>query len=364
MRARGIPTALKAIDRLPPNRSTRIRLRAFDAMDTATLLPDLPDMGSHLRSLLKQIPQGRVATRGALAEALGNPVAARWVGHYLLHHVHTPDCPCHRVVCGHGGLGPYLGGDPEAQAKRLTAEHVAVRRGRVDLARFGFDQFVSDRPLEHLARVQQALAQRVSVRGPRGLPQLVAGLDIAYPSNELGIGAYALVEYPSGRLVWSVIVQRRIAFPYITTYLTFRELPIYLELLEAARAEHRLADVLLVDGSGILHPRHAGIATHLGVLADMPTIGVTKKPLCGQGDWAGLAGREWCPVIYQGRLRGVAIRPNTSSRRPIFVSPGHKTSVAYARRVVMGMLRGRRAPEPLFWADRLARTGAKSPKAK
>ena len=103
------------------------------------------------------------------------------------------------------------------------------------------------------------------------------------------MAAYALVETETGRLVWSATVRRRVAFPYISTYLSFREIPIYLDLLDEVRAAGRLSEVLLVDGSGILHHRHAGVASHLGVVASLPTVGVTKKLLCGRVDIEGMA---------------------------------------------------------------------------
>ena len=102
----------------------------------------------------------------------------------------------------------------------------------------------------------QADARRVRRRRRRGLSE-----------RREGIAAYALVETASGQLVWSTTVRRRVVFPYITTYLSFREIPILLDLLDEVRSAGRMAEVLLVDGSGILHHRHAGIASHLGVVA-------------------------------------------------------------------------------------------------
>ena len=145
------------------------------------------------------------------------------------------------------------------------------------------------------------------------------------------------------------------AFPYITSYLAFRELPILLELVDEVRRAGRLAELVLVDGSGILHQRHAGIATHLGVVASLATIGVTKKLLCGDVELSGLGPQESRPVVFEDRVIGVALRPTAGSRRPIFISPGHRADVAFAEHVVRRMLFGRRLPEPLYWADRLSR---------
>ena len=190
----------------------------------------------------------------ALAEALGNVVAARWIGHFLLHHAHDPACVCHRVVRAGGRIGPYVEGGTLAKQRRLKAEAVEIRGETVDLARYGQDRFRSDRPLERLRRLQEALAAKVSLRPPRRMPKIVAGLDVSYPRPDEGVAAYALVDLDAGQLLWSKTVRRPVRFPYITSDSTFRELPILMDLLDEVRAAGRMAPVLPVDGSGILHP--------------------------------------------------------------------------------------------------------------
>ena len=93
-------------------------------------------------------------------------------------------------------------------------------------------------------------------------------------------------------------------------------------------------------------------------MAGVATIGVTKKLLCGQVDIEGMRAAESRPVLLDGRVPGVAIRPTSGSRRPIYVSPGHRTDVAFAEQLVQRLLTGRRLPEPLYWADRLSRRDA------
>lgn len=345
--------------------------------------PDIPDLTRCLRQLLAQVPPGRVTTCGDLAEALGNRIAARWVGHFALHHDHGPTCACHRIVRLHGELGGYVGGTMRAKVRRLRAEGVEVRRGdgggrrrkaqqtvaskspptsvpvspgpTIDLDRFGFRDFVTDRPLEMLRQIQTAIQRRIVLRPRRRMPKLVGGVDVAYPQPGLGVAAYALVETDSGQLVWSATVRRPITFPYVSTYLSFREIPILLDLLDEVRAAGRMAEVLLVDGSGILHHRHAGIASHLGVVASVATVGVTKKLLCGKVDIKEMRPHESRPVIHEEQLIGVALRPTAGSLRPIFVSPGHRTDVEFCQRLVRQLLTGRRLPEPIYWADRLSR---------
>lgn len=260
-------------------------------------------------------------------------------------------------------LGPFIT-TIEEKTQSLADEGVSIREGVVDLEQFGFRDFISDRPLEHLRQVQEEIQARIVVQpfaaaGQAGsvTPDLVGGVDVAYPNAGEGVAAYALVETATGRLVWSTTVRRPVVFPYISTYLSFREIPILLDLLAEVQSAGRLADVLMVDGSGILHHRHAGIASHLGVVASIPTIGVTKKLLCGSVNIDGMTPSESRPVALEDYPIGIALRPTAGSRRPIFISPGHQVDVPFCEQLVRQLLTGHRLPEPIYWADRLSKTG-------
>jgi len=320
----------------------------------------IPDLPAELAGLIGQIPPGCVATCGQVAEALGNLVAARWVGQVVAQHPHDGQCGCHRVVLKAGVVQAHWGGGVRARLRQLRAEGVGLREGVVDLERYGWHAFRSSRPLARLTELQHAIVARAVVAPRRRMPALAGGVDVAYPAAGEAAAAYALVDVASGELLWSHTVRRPVRFPYITSYLSFRELPLHVALLEEVRRAGRLADVLLVDGSGMLHPRHAGVATHLGVVADVPTIGVTKKLLCGQCQRATLAPGESCPVVFDERPVGVALRPTAGSRRPIFISVGHAVNLSLAERVVRQLLVGRRLPAPIYWADRLGRQAART----
>jgi deoxyribonuclease V len=320
----------------------------------------IPDLPKCVDALLNQIPRGRVATYGGLARALGNVIAARWVATYLLEgHRHTARCRCHRVVRQGGEIGSYVTGDPAEKARRLEAEGVEVVAGRVDLERFGFDAFVSDQPLAQLRQLQETIAEQVSQIPPPQFPELVGAVDIAYRDPQTAIGAYALVEVATGELVWSLTLRHAVVFPYISTYLTFRELPTLLPLLEEVRAQGRLAEVVIVDGNGLLHQRQAGIATHCGVSAGIRTIGVGKSLLCGRVDLEGFKGEGSRPVVFQGRVIAEALMATPRSK-PIFVSVGHGVDLPFATAVVQRLFRGHRLPEPQFWADKLSRAAARA----
>lgn len=317
----------------------------------------LPDLIPCLQRLLAQIPRGRVATPGDLAEALGDRLAAKWIGHYALHHDAESDCMCHRIVRAGGALGGFAHGSISAKAKLLRAEGVPVRRETLALERFAFHEFVSDRPLERLRKMQEEIRGKLVLAWPgkRVLPPLVGGVDVGYPRPGMARAAYALVEAATGELVWSATIERPASFPYISSYLSFREIPVYLALLDAVRAAGRMAELLLVDGTGVLHARGAGVAAHLGVVAGAATIGVTKTRHCGQVDLTDMAPGESRPVLLDGRLSGAALRPAAGGGKPLFISPGNGLDLAYAEQAVRGLLFGRRLPAPIYWADRLTK---------
>lgn len=315
---------------------------------------ELPDLPAELRRLLRQIPRGRVATYGDLAEALGSRQAARWVGEYLAHHPHDADCNCHRVVRVTGEAGLYVTGDPREKLARLASEGVSSCAGGIDLERYRFTAFETDRPLAALVEHQQRIPEQVELRPFPDAPALVAGVDVAYSSRE-ACGAYVLMETATGEVVWSKTIRRAAAFPYIPGFLSFRELPVHLELLAAAEEAGRLAPVLFVDGNGRLHPRRAGIATHLGVIAGMPTIGLGKSLLCGSVKRAEPAGAPQ-PVVDHGEVLAMAIRASPRSR-PVYVSPGNLMTVDDAVRLARQTFHGHRVPEPIHQADRLSKRG-------
>jgi deoxyribonuclease V len=319
----------------------------------------LPDLEQCLTLLLANVPAGKVTTPRALALALGLPQAAMWVARFTLRHAHDVRCPCHRVVRAGGLLGGYVTGDLEEKQRRLREEGVMCAAGRIDLAVHGCQPHCDQPPLAELVRQQAVLAQRLRFSGGPRRVATVGGIDVSY-RGELAFAAYVQCAWPSGDVLWSATVSTQIAFPYLPSLLTFRELPAMLAAVDAARSAGTLGDVLLVDGAGRLHPRSAGIAAHLGVVADLPTIGVTKRLLHGSADALPTAMGETAVVRIDGQPAGYALAPGGRSRRPIYVSPGHRTTLTLAARIVPPLLRERRLPAPLYWADRLSRRAAQS----
>jgi deoxyribonuclease V len=277
------------------------------------------------------------------------------------------------VVRADGNLGLYIDGNTADKARPLTAEGVAIETTSsdemwIDLSSFGFDDFQTDLPLAKLRKLQHDLAAKVRLSHRTRIPSLVGGVDVSYTStsgehDNWAVAAYVLVDGKNGSVVWSTTVSRAAVFPYITTYLTFRELPILLELLDRVRKAGKDSPVIMVDGTGILHPRRAGIASFLGVAADHPTIGVIKKQLCGRVNLDGMKHLESRPILLGNkpdeRPVGAAIRPTPKGHRPIFVSPGHRVNLDFASELARRMLFGQRLPAPLYHADRLSRYTAR-----
>jgi len=317
---------------------------------------NVPDIERELADLVRQVPPGRVTTYRALAEALGDPGAARFVGEWLMRAA-AEKLPVHRVVHASGDVGRFAFGTWEEKARLLSQEGVQVVGRKVSpLPRYFFWDFKTDRPLAALRAEQEELAGK-AVLSPLPPVESVAALDVAY-RDDVAVAAMVF-SGADGEALDFVTAEVPVRFPYIPTYLTWRELPAYLAVIQKAEAEGLTADVYLVDGNGILHPRRVGIATHLGVLLDRPTVGVAKRRLCGEVNTEGMVVGEWRPVVLDGDTVGAAVR--TGRNRTLFVSPGHRADVASSVELVLQLVREHTLPEPLRWAHELATEAAHGP---
>ncbi len=179
----------------------------------------------------------------------------------------------------------------------------------------------------------------------------VAGVDVGFPSPETARAAIAVLSFPDLEVVDRGVAQVPTPMPYVPGLLSFREIPAILAALQALRVR---PDVFLVDGQGIAHPRGLGIAAHLGVLLDWPTVGVAKSPLVGRP--AGALGKERgsaVPLVYRGRQVGMVVRTRTGVK-PVWVSVGHRVDLSSAVDLVLRTAPRYRLPEPIRAAHRLA----------
>jgi len=175
-------------------------------------------------------------------------------------------------------------------------------------------------------------------------PGTIAGADIAFLREEnLLFASVVALSYPALEALEEAFAVRPASFPYVPGLLSFREGP---ALLEAFARLETAVDAVIFDGQGIAHPRGIGLAAHLGLFLDLPTLGCAKKRLIGTHKPVGENAGNSEDLIYEGNLVGSVLR--TRSRvKPVFVSPGHKIGLAESRKLVLSCLSGRRLPEPV-----------------
>jgi deoxyribonuclease V len=180
-------------------------------------------------------------------------------------------------------------------------------------------------------------------------PELVAGVDCSEVRGRVR-AAVCTFTFPGLEPIEDALAELPLEFPYVPGLLSFRELP-------AIRAAYgklaRAPDVLLVDGQGIAHPRRLGIASHLGVELDRPTIGCAKSILVGEHRAPAERRGSRARLVHRGEVVGVALRTRAGVK-PIYVSIGHRVDLAAAVRIVLACAPRYRVPEPIRRADHLA----------
>lgn len=200
--------------------------------------------------------------------------------------------------------------------------------------------------------IQRNLAAQVSRTNEVTTPRLIAGVDISVPrTGGMATGAVVILNYPELSLVETSMVEGRLDFPYVPGLLSFRESPL---ILAACQQLTLTPDLILVDGQGIAHPRRLGLASHLGLWLDTPTIGCAKSRLCGHHDEPGNNPGSYAEVVDRDETIGAALRTRPGVK-PVYVSIGHKIDLEAAIYWVLQCCRGYRLPEPTRLAHLAAR---------
>jgi deoxyribonuclease V len=205
---------------------------------------------------------------------------------------------------------------------------------------------------EEAVALQRGLAKRVILEDRLGEVRAVAGVDMAInEQNGLARAAVVLLSFPTLEIIERHVYEEPIRMEYIPGLLSFRELPC---ILGAFARLKQTPDLVMVDGQGIAHPRRLGIAAHLGLWIDLPTIGCAKSILTGTHAPVGDEVGDWVPLMSHGEVIGAVLR--TRSRvAPMIISQGHRISLETSIHYVLACGKGYRLPEPTRQADKLSK---------
>ena len=205
-------------------------------------------------------------------------------------------------------------------------------------------------PKEAIA-IQRSLQSHVNLTDDFGDIQTVAGVDVGFEQNNtITRAAIAVLNFQTLDVLETVIAHRPTSFPYVPGLLSFREVPCVLEAMLKLSTE---PDLLLCDGQGIAHPRRFGIAAHLGLLLNLPAIGVGKSRLTGTYQEPPIEKGSHSPLMDNDEQIGVVLRTRTKVN-PLFISPGHRVSIETAPKLVMQCVTKYKLPETTRRAHKLA----------
>jgi len=204
--------------------------------------------------------------------------------------------------------------------------------------------------------IQENIRSQVRFETMPQLPRYVLGVDCAFSRDGRRIKAAAVVwDVIDRAVIEQQLIIRPCNTPYVPTYLTFREAPAVLEVINRINEKCALHyGAILFDGQGLAHPRRCGIATHLGVLLDRPSVGCAKSRLCGTHDEPAAAHGSTSPLIDSGEVVGQVLRTRANVK-PLFISIGHRMDLPTAVRLVMACTTRFRLPEPTRLADKLSK---------
>lgn len=206
--------------------------------------------------------------------------------------------------------------------------------------------------LEEAIAIQEQLRSEIITLDQLNEPvQYVAGVDMGFEAEgTISRAAVAVLSFPDLQLKETAIARRPTSFPYVPGFLSFREIPAVLNALEKLNT---IPDLILCDGQGIAHPRRFGIACHLGLLIDIPTIGVAKSLLVGKHEEVPEQKGSWKPLQHRGEIIGAVLRTRKGTK-PLYISSGHRVSLPTAIAYVLQCTPKYRLPETTRIADKLA----------
>lgn len=209
-----------------------------------------------------------------------------------------------------------------------------------------------DYTVEEAIAIQKTMAGKVITRGKPDTVEYIAGIDVALTPDGRGYCIVAVFTFPQLDLCEEAFSSDTITFPYVPGLLSFREGPLVLQAYEKLSTK---PDILVFDGQGIAHPRRFGIASHIGVLLDIPSIGCAKARLWGTYSQPGNNKGDRAYLYDKDEIIGVVLRTRTNVN-PVFVSPGHRVGIDEAADIIIQCTDNYRIPVPTRYAH--CRVGA------
>lgn len=205
--------------------------------------------------------------------------------------------------------------------------------------------------VEEAIAIQQQLRGDIITSDQMEPVQYVAGVDVGFEaSGTISRAAVAVLSFPTLQLQETALARSPTTFPYVPGFLSFREIPAILDALEKINIT---PDLILCDGQGLAHPRRFGIACHLGLIVNIPTIGVAKSLLIGNHEEVPEQRGSWQPLINKGETIGAVLRTRMGTK-PLYISSGHRVSLTTAIEYVLRCTPKYRLPETTRIADKLA----------
>lgn len=289
------------------------------------------DFTAEVLKLVEQIPKGYVSTPTELAISLGDLRARRAVLEVLKTNLDLS----YKIVSS--GIV-----NDRNQRNMLMKDGIRIDDKKIsNLEKSKFKDFSSNYPLKRLREKQIKLSEKIMLVDDFKEPKRICGIDAAYSDN-FAFCSLAVFDFRTMKLIESKTKKTRVSFPYVPTYLAFRELDAMKSLAENLDKEE---DVLFVDGNGILHPRKFGLASHLGVKLNLISIGIAKSLLCGRLRRIPKKIGDSSEVVYEDEILAHGLK-TSKSKRLIYISSGHrispKTSLLITKKFTI-----KKTPEPL-----------------
>ncbi|BFI73669.1 endonuclease V [Nanoarchaeota archaeon] len=283
-----------------------------------------------LENLINQIPKGKVTTFKILSEYLGSTYSIK----FILQYYKKLNVPWWRIVNENGIVR-----DLE-QKELLTKEGVIIKNDKVDLDKYLFDRFyVKEKILEKYRKIQLELVKNIILEDRVNNINYVGGVDLSY-DKDFGYIVYVILDKELN-VINKYIFKEKIEFPYIPSFLAFREGEPIIKTFNKIREK---IDILFVNGHGVSHPAKMGLASYVGVKLNIPTIGITKSLLYGK-----IIGNK---IIIDNEVRGFVIE---KFNRKIFVSPGNLISLEKSKELSEKFWIKGNYPEPIRLADEISK---------